>query len=276
MTNQVIDRNKLRSYFILSAVIVVLLPIASAGGLLVKRVYAPVLPEHIVPAVLGADLLSLLAVPVLAISLYFAMRGSLRGLITLTGVLGYVAYAYAFATFEAYYTVLFPVYVALLGLSIYALVGILINIDGETYRQHIGERMPIKVISLFLIVIDALVIPAWLWAVTNTIAAGELTIGFNTIYVLDLALVLPAFLIGAVKLWRKEGSGYILSGALLVKAATLGLSIIFGHAFTYAQGFTVPWGLAGLFLALTAVSITLAIVYLKNLQKPVEVVYINH
>jgi hypothetical protein len=276
MTNRVIDRNKLKPSFVLSAITAVLLLIASAGGLFVEGVYAPVVPKHIVPAVWGADLLSLLAVPVLAISLYRAMRGSLRGLITLTGVLGYVAYVYAFATFEAYYTVLFPVYVALLGLSVYTLVGILINMDGKAYRQHIGERMPTRLISLFFIAIDVLVLPAWLWAVVNAIAARGLPAGFNAVYVLDLALVLPAFLLGAVKLWRREGSGYILSGVLLAKAATLGLSIIFGHAFTYAHGFAIPWGRAGLFLVLTVVSIVLTIVYLKNLRKPVDIVYIDH
>lgn len=276
MTNQVIDRNKLKPYFILSAITVVLLFVASAGGLFVEGVYALVLPKHIIPAVWGVDLVSLLAVPVLVISLYLAGRGSLRGLITLTGVLGYVAYTYAFATFEAYYTVLFPIYIALLGLSVYALIGILINLDGEAYRRHIGERMPVKIISLFLIAIDVLVVPVWLRAIVNAIATGELTAGFNVVYVLDLALVLPAFLIGAVKLWRREGSGYVLSGVLLAKAVTLGLSIVFGHASTYAQGFAIPWGRAGLFLVLTAVSVVLTIVYLKNLRNSADVVYIDH
>jgi hypothetical protein len=275
MTSHVVDRSKLKLYFILAAIIAVLLLIASGGGLFVEQVYASALPRDIIPAVYGADLLSLLVVPVLVVSLYLAARGSLRGLITLAGVLGYVAYAYAFAAFEAYYTVLFPIYVALLGLSVYALIGILINVDGEAYRLHIGERMPAKIIGLFFVTIDLLLVPLWLWILANAIATGELTTGFNVVYVLDLAFVLPAFLVGAIKLWRKEAGGYILSGVLLAKAATLGLSIIFGYAFTYARGFAISWGRGGLFLVLTMASIVLVVVYLKNLRKPIDVVYIT-
>lgn len=275
MTIQVIDRDKLKPYFVLATVVTVLLLVASAGGLFVKSIYAQVVPADLLPAAYGQDLLSLLAVPALGVALYFAVRGSVRGLIALAGILGYVAYAYAFYAFEGLYSVLFPIYVALLGLSVYALVGILTNIDGRAYRLYIGERMPERAISLYLLSVDVLIVPIWLWIIAKTISTGELSTGFNTVYVLDLAVLLPAFLVGAILLWRKASSGYILSGVLVIKAMTLGLSIVFGYVLQIASGNTVSFGRGGLYLVLTIAGVILTVAYLRNLKKPVDVVYIN-
>ena len=274
-TNQVIDRSKLKPYFVLATVVTVLLLVASTGGLFVKSIYAQVIPADLLPGAYGQDLLSLLVVPVLGVSLYFAVHGSARGLITLAGILGYVAYAYALYTFEGLYSVLFPVYVALLGASIYALVGILTNVNGEVYRLYIGERMPDRIIGLYLFSVDVLIVPIWLWIIAKTISTGELSTGFNTVYVLDLAVLLPAFLVGAILLWRKTSSGYILSGVLLIKAMTLGLSIVFGYVFQIVYGITVSLGRGGLYLVLTIAGVILTVAYLRNLKKPVDVVYIS-
>ena len=274
-TSQIIDRDKLKPYFFLAIVVAVLLLVASVGGLFVKSVYAQIMPADRLPAAYGQDLLSLLVVPALGVSLYFAVRGSARGLIALAGILGYVAYAYALYAFEGLYSVLFPVYVALLGLSVYALAGILTNINGERYRSYIGERMPERAISLYLLSVDVLIVPIWLWIIVKTISTGELSTGFNTVYVLDLAVLLPAFLVGAILLWRRISGGYILSGVLLIKAMTLGLSIVFGYVFQIVSGLAVSLGRGGLYLMLTIVGGILTIAYLRNLKKPIDVVYIS-
>jgi len=73
-TNQVIDRSKLKPYFVLATVVTVLLLVASTGGLFVKSIYAQVIPADLLPGAYGQDLLSLLVVPVLGVSLYFAVR----------------------------------------------------------------------------------------------------------------------------------------------------------------------------------------------------------
>lgn len=88
------SRNSLpRSYVLASLTIPVLTLVATVVGLFVPGFYrdAPVL----LPQVYGQDLSTfVVAVPVFAVSLYYAARDSLRGYVIGLGVTGYLLYTY--------------------------------------------------------------------------------------------------------------------------------------------------------------------------------------
>jgi hypothetical protein len=83
-----------RPYRVASLATLVLTTVATVVGLFVPGFYRddPVL----LPQVYGQDLLTLMmGVPALAVSLYYANRGSLRWYVVWLGVTGYLLYTYA-------------------------------------------------------------------------------------------------------------------------------------------------------------------------------------
>jgi hypothetical protein len=266
------DLKTLRPYFFLSALTALLLSLVCGGSFLLKDIYRPFVPAQLIPAAYGQDLLSLLAVPILILSLATAWRGSLRGLISLAGLLLYIAYAYALFAFESIYDVFFFAYIALLGLSVYAFIGIVTHIPVDLYRSRIKADFREKQVSIYLFAAAVLIAATWIVILTRTIATKTLATGINTVYVLDLALLLPAFFLSALQLWRRKPIGYLLSGILLVKAVTLGLSIVLGKIATLMQFGELSIGLLGLFGILTLFGLFMLVVYLKNIEEREEVI----
>lgn len=64
----------------------------------------------------------------LFIAVYFVNKGSVKAFLVWSGVLLYLIYAYVIYAFDVHFNSLFLVYVAILGLSFYALIGSLLHL----------------------------------------------------------------------------------------------------------------------------------------------------
>jgi len=84
-------RRLTRPYVVASTLTLVLAVVATGVGLFVPAFYRDA--EVLLPQLYGQDLLTLVvAVPALAIALYSAYQGSLRGYVVWLGVTGYLLY----------------------------------------------------------------------------------------------------------------------------------------------------------------------------------------
>ena len=233
-----------RPYRLATFAVATLASLATLVGLLVPGFYrdAPVL----LPQLYGQDLLTLaVAVPALLASALFAARGSLRGYVAWLGTLGYLLYAYASYAFVAAFNELFLVYVALLGLTLFTLVGGLARLDAGMVAERFGDR-PVRSYVAFQLLVAGLVGLLWLGEVVPATLAGSIPpsvvaaeIPTNAIHVLDLGVVLPAFALSAYWLARRRPWGYAFTGVLLVKGTTLGLSILSMILFMLREGIPV-------------------------------------
>src|SRR3990172_5342244 len=107
--------------YLLSILIAVLATLTSAGGLLLEGLYRDNI--FVISAWKGNDIVTLfIAVPILVAAMIFSRRGSLKAQLVWMGALDYMLYNYAFYLFAARFNAMFLVYVALLGLSIFALI----------------------------------------------------------------------------------------------------------------------------------------------------------
>jgi hypothetical protein len=263
----VIELKAVRPYYILSLLTAFFLLIAAGGSFVLRDIYVPFVPAHLIPEAYGQDMVSLVAVLVLILSLAAVRHNSIRGLVLLAGILLYTAYGYALYAFVALHNQLFLVYVALVGLPIYSLIGIMTYIHGDAFRNHLREHFPEKLISLYLMSAAVLITTTWIGFLLRTMLSKHSLPGINTVYVLDLSLLLPAFMIVAIQLWRQRTWAYFLSGVLLVKVVTLGLSIVVGKVFAYIQLGTYNVGLLTLFGILTITGVAALIVYLRNIRE---------
>jgi hypothetical protein len=174
---------------------------------------------------LGNDVITLfIAVPILAVALMYSRRDSLKAQLIWMGALDYMLYNYAFYLFGSAFNAFFLIYVALLGLSIFAMIFGLTNLDVSRISQQMSKRLPATWISgYFLFVALGLSVVYFAqsigFIVTKQLpsivtASGNPT---NLVFALDLTLLVPWLIVGAVWLKQRKPWGFVIAGMVSVK-----------------------------------------------------------
>lgn len=215
----------------------------------------------------------LAALPALSVSAVLAYRGSDRAHLVWMGVLIYLVYTYAIYALQVRFNSLFLVYVALLGLSLYALIWGLATTNLAALRSRFTEQTPVRSVSVFLGTLAALFYLVWLGEVVPALLAGSVPpsvaqagMPTSAVHVLDLAWILPAMALTALLLWRGRDLGYALAGALLAFVPLMTLAI---GAMMVAMPFfgqPVALGMAGVFGAVAVVSAGMLVWYLRSIE----------
>ena len=216
-------KTKFKTAFVISLLVAILAALASAGGLLFKGLYRD--NAFVTTTWLGNDAITLfLAVPILVAALIFSARGSLRAQLLWLGALDYMLYNYAFYLFGAAFNAFFLVYASLLGLSIFALIFGLTSLDVEKVRQQFSPRTPVKLIGGYFLFVAAGLGTIYLIQSIAFIATGQLPAivtltehPTNVVFALDLTLLVPWFVLGAIWLIKRQPWGYVIAGILSVK-----------------------------------------------------------
>ena len=257
----------------LTAPIAILLTIATLSELLVDGLFRGDAPFLVAQAV-GQDFVTLLvALPALVIGAIFAARGSGRGRLVWLGVLVYLVYTYLIYAFHVQFNALFLVYVALLGCSLYALIGGLATTDFEALKARFTARTPVKIVSVFLAVMAVLFYFAWLSEVVPALISGDVPQSVidngtptSAVHVLDMAWMLPAMALTSVWLWKRRALGYTLAGVLLAFLSLLAAAIMAMMVAMWVYGQPVALGMAVVFGTVSAVSLGMLIWYLSGLK----------
>lgn len=264
-----------RPYVLASIATLLLTIVATSVGLFVPDFYrdAPVL----LPQVYGQDLLTLVvAVPALAVSLYSAHRGSLRGYIVWLGVTGYLLYTYASYAFMTAFNELYLVYTTLLWLTLFAFVGGMVRLDAAALKRSL-EGASVRPYVVFHLLLSLLIPFLWLSEIlpatfsgTTPSSIAEAGLPTSVIYSLDLGIIVPAFLLTAYWLWTGQPWGYAFTAVLLVKIATLGGAVLAMAAYMIRSGLGVPIPQIVIFGSLTLISVFLMSRFLLAISPEAE------
>lgn len=209
--------------YVLSLVIAFLAAFASIGGLVFRGIYRD--NAFVSTTWLGNDAVTLfLAVPILVASIYFSRRGSYRAQLIWLGALDYMLYNYAFYLFGAAFNAFFLIYAALLGLSIFALVFGLAGLDVACVRQQFSKRTPVKWIGGYFLFVAAGLSLVYLMQSIGFIVTGKLPAIIllsehptNVVFALDLTLLIPWLVVGALWLMKRNPWGFVITAILSVK-----------------------------------------------------------
>jgi hypothetical protein len=211
----------------------ILFAAASAGNIILPDAYARETPSWAAQG-LGQDWVNLLVVvPVLLIAAALARRGSRRAGLLLGGAVAYTAYSLVLYAFAVHFNPLFLVYSVALGLSFYALLSVVVACCREDPRSWFSPAPPARAAGTFSIVLGVAFYALWLSEVIPALASGELPqslaeVGLitNPVQVLDIGIVLPAFIVGGVALVRRRRLGYWLVPVMLAFAVLMDLALI--------------------------------------------------
>ncbi len=218
--------------YILSLVVAVLIAGVSAAGFVLAsaglygvdtKVAAGVAPSTagvLVPGFLAQDAINLiLGLPILLGSLWLARRGALIGLLLWPGALFYVLYTYTLYLVGAPFSALFLPHVALVALSAYTTIGLVANVDGDAVRQRLAGVVPARTVGGILVALALLTLAQDASGALVTALAGGTSIDpvAHRVWIVDLAIEVPAVLAGGVLLWRREMLGYVAGAGLLLQ-----------------------------------------------------------
>lgn len=233
------------SVLVWTTVISALVTFASVLGLMDDGVYAKE-TENWACQARGQDIGNLLAVATLCISGYGHYRGSHRAGLVWLGTLFYLVYAYTVYSMAVHFNQLFLVYVAALGLSAFA---VMLTVEGlraadEQFTQPAARAFA----GGTSIAIGVLFGGLWLSELIPATFSGEVPqsvedagLWVNPIHVIDLAVLLPAFiLVGYLTLKRKPGGFFV--APLLTFSVLMGASIVAAMVIMTVEGFdnTLP------------------------------------
>ena len=204
---------------------------------------------------LGNDVVTLVcAVPALAWSLIYSMRGSDRARLVWIGMLFYMFYNYAFYVFGAALNALFIVYVFLMTSSAYALIFAFVSADS----QHLRRIIPTKIVRrsvasymwLMALTIGSLWVAQWISFVATGKAPqlGGSDEGYRLVASLDLSIQVPALILGAIWLWRRRPWGYVVGTTLMVSGTVYMLVLLAFSPFAAKAGLPNPWQQAPLWV----------------------------
>ncbi len=225
--------------------------LAAAGAVVglaaTDRVYGQE-TDVLVDAAVAQDLVGLMILaPLLLVLGVAAARGSLRAYLCWTGCLAFTAYNYAIYAFSVQFGPLFPVWVAVLGLSVFALVGGLSTLPAAMAGAPFAARaMPVAAWSViaigvtFALLWSSEIVPDLLAGVPSR-SATTWDVPTNPVHVLDLALFLPAVVTSGVLLLRRHPFGYATVVGQLVLLALTCLPILVTPFVAASRGHEPGW-----------------------------------
>lgn len=217
------------------------------------------------------------AVPVLAVSMLLVARGGVRPLITWLGAAAYTLYNSVLFLIATPFNSLFILYVALFGLSVWALALVLHAIDVPSFARRFSRSLPARAIGGFLGAVAVLNAFAWLAQAIPAEFSGKSPAflegtGLITMptFVQDLSFWLPLTLVVAVWMWQRRAWGIVLAGALVVYGVIEGVGVAvdqaFGHAADPASSVVSVVAIPG-FLLLAAIEMVVVYFYLRSLNR---------
>ena len=216
--------------YVLSAIVATASVIASVAGLSIKDLYQG--DTWATAALRGGDLVTLVvAVPTLGVAMVLASRGSSRARLVWVGALAYAVYNFAFYVFGAAFNDLFLVHVVAFSSSILALIVTVSGVDASAISRGYGARAPVRAVAALLVLVGVVFATLWSvfsirYAITGRLSLGAATLeGMQTVFAIDLSLMVPGMALAGVLLWRRRPWGFVMGAAMSVFGAVYQLNL---------------------------------------------------
>jgi hypothetical protein len=172
----------------------------------------------------GSDVANvILVVPIVLGSLWFARRGSLFGLLLWPGALFYALYAYVPYLIGAPFNGLFFVYVALVTLSAFTVIGVVASVDAEEARLRLAGA-PARGVGAAIVVIAVAAYVGLTAAAISALGSPAGEVVTRPLAVADWAVGTPVLLVGGILLWLRLPLGYVAATGLLLVSGLGGVA----------------------------------------------------
>jgi hypothetical protein len=264
---------KLKTPYILSALLTALMVVQSLLGLLFQGEYRD--EDWIKATWFGNDWVTLVAaVPLMITALVLARQDSTRSVLLWLGMLGYSIYNYAFYLFGVALNAFFPFFIVALILSVAALILALSHIDSAQVAADFSPGTPRRIVGGYLMFIAVTFFVVWLGMWAAHVFAGRPTPtrdpeAFKLVAALDLTIMMPALGMGGFLLWRRNAWGYLIAAIAAIQGTLYLLVLSVNAALSIARGLQQAPGQLPIWGTLLIATTTAAVVLLASVRASV-------
>ncbi len=220
---------------------------------------------------IAQDIVTLfIGVPLLSISIYYVLKGSLRARYILTGIIGYFLLTYLFYLTMVMYNEFFLLYVILTGTSFFAFIILLISLIKEGHI-NLTKRRPALLSGIFLIINASMMALLWLGRVLPPLLEGSIYPAelhhYTTLIVqgMDLSLLLPFGFVVGILLLRQRPHAKIYGLVYLIFLSLLMTSLSAKIVYMGLEGYPI---IPVIFIMPTIliISVLLSMYFLRNIK----------
>ncbi len=264
-----------KKLLISSLSLVILIAITSIYGLYNSNAYI-LETENWAAQSRAQDLVNLfIAVPILLVSAILAYRKSLAAYMIWLGDLVFIVYSFILYAFFVHFNAMFLLYSLVLGFAIYLLIYSLASVDAQKIKASITLSVKIKkIVSIFVIALGGLFYLVWLKDIIPNLLDGkvpssitEAGLATNGVYVIDIAILLPALILSGYYLIKNKSVGYLLAGMLLPFSLIMIINIAFIVYYLGANGLATDNSVLSVFGFLSLLTLVINTLYFKNIKK---------
>ena len=232
---------------------------AAIIGVFNQDIYSNVLGQDLLPGTISQDVITIIAGSVLLFLSFRTDKDGIKKQVVIVSLLAYLFYGYGIYVIERVYNSLYILYMAIFSLSFWTLVYGLSNINQDVLKD-IRMPKPVRYLSaVFLLFTAILFYSLWIGQLLPLMRAGRKIEFFYSIFILDMAFVLPAIIISAILLIRNISLGLILTPILFVKAFTLLFSVGLGGLLKPLYNQSANPGETSFYIILSVIFLSLAI-----------------
>lgn len=216
-----------------------------------------------------------LAIPLLIISLFFSLKGSLKGRFLLTGTTAYFLYTYITYSFLREFNSLFLIYTALMSVSLFAFILCMMSFDINKLSFHIKPGIPVKFIGGFQILLALGLIFTWVPPILTFLINGTIPVDlehYNSLgyEAIDLGIMIPALILSAVLIIKRINFGYLLSGVLLMQSISMITLISVLTIVQVMSGMNMPFIIMIMFPVFNVILIFCLVLLLGNVKEKTQ------
>lgn len=240
--------------------------IAASAGVLSPGVYSKVISTEMLPGTISQDLMTIVLAAIMLVLTVLVKEGSTRTQVVILGILGYLFYAYGIWVIERVYNMFYLLYMAIFTISFWSLVYALISIRQEALRKATMPNLVRNISVGFSVFTPLLFYPLWTGMLLPLMQTGRKIEFLYSVFILDMAFVMPAFIIVAFMAAKKQGWGLLLTPVLFVKGFTMLFSVGLGGILKPFYGQTAAAGEVGFYIGLSLLYLALAALHIRSLD----------
>jgi Na+/proline symporter len=172
-----------------------------------------------------------LVLPLSVVMFFIARTGRVWAKEFVLGILIYLAFSYGLNVFNCYQNQLFIIYIAIFSLCVFSTI-----IGFSDIAKSIKKPSALKLLKVISIVLFFNAISGyglWLSDAVEALIKGEVSqtiagmnLPTNVAQVLDIGFMLPLAIVGAIKLWKYQSDGMVISAMMLVFFMLIGISVV--------------------------------------------------
>ena len=232
--------------------------IAAFVGVFNQDIYGKVISQDLLPGTISQDVITIVAGLFLLFLSLITDGTSIKVQLVIMSLLAYLFYGFGIYVIERVYNSLYILYISIFSLSFWTLVYGLVNIDQDVLKYVKASKLVRYLSAGFLLFTALLFYSLWTAQLLPLMRTGEKIEYLYSIYILDMAFVLPAIIVSAILVIKKNALGLILTPILFVKAFTLLFSVGLGGLLKPFYNQIADPGETSFYLILSVIFLSLA------------------